>query len=400
MKPRLVRLQSPKGTGEKPVYSALTIMQDRFVAYVHGNDAHVLDLRDDKPGTPILSVNNGCNYVATQSTLVTYDDEHHFRRFDVDGDRFVPTAQFALPEQPHPWPTSLTLSPSGRFLAVEVAALPGESSLRVLLLDAVDGRVLGTYPYCLSARASFVRLGDSEKLFLSAPDYMSVMFIDPESGTILHSFESTKSWDFCHTDYELSADGSRLLVFGCIWAAPYEARLYDATPWTQNRPLSQGEFPLPTVYRQYEDLEYETVYIPRFTKNVEGLLDVNGSVSLHGLRKLDTEALKELRDGLSGMNAAILDAALGLEGNVALLQRRVDPASGNVVDFKLVPVRAMREMHTHPLPDHRVLIVDETIQWFDGEKLHDVGTIEQCKSYYCSAVTSDGSVIVVRELVD
>lgn len=400
MKPRLVRLKSPKGTGEKPVYNALAIMRDRFVVYLYGNDLHVLDLRNDKPIEPVFVVEDGQNFTSNDDILVIYDEVHHFRRFEIAGDRFVQTAQFALPEQPHPWPTSMTLSPSGRFLVIEVPGLPEEKSLRVVLMDASSGRVLATYPYLISARASFVRLGDKERLFLSAADYMSIMFIDPESGKILHSFESQNSWDFCHTDYELSADGSRLLVFGCVWAAPYEARLYDATPWTRNGSPSKEEFPLPMVYRQYEDLEYEIVYVPHFTKNAQGWIDVNGSVSLHELRKLNPEQLHELRDGLSGTNLAILDAALGLEGKSALLQRRVDPVSGQVREFSLVPVQAMQEMHVHALPNHQVLIVEAAIQWFDGEKLHEVGTLESPKSYYCSAVTSDGSVVVVRELAD
>ncbi len=400
MNPRIVHLLCPKGTGEKPVYSALSIMNDRFAACVYGNDLHVVDLHADKPTVPIWVVQNGKNFVATNNTLVTYDDEHHFRRFIFDGHQFVQETQFALTERPHPWPGALTLSPSGRFLVIEVPPLPGEKTSRVVLLDARDGRVLATYPCILSARASFVRLDGAEKLFLSAPDYMSVTLVDPESGSVLHSFHATNSWDFCHTDYELSDDGSRLLAFGCVWAAPYEARLYDATPWTRgNSPSSEG-FPLPLMYRQYEDLECETVFVPHFTKNADGLLDVMGSVSLRELRQLDAEALQELREGLSEMNGSILDEALRMEGNVALLQRRVDPVSGQVRSYKLAPAHTLRETHVYALPEHQVLILDDTMQWFDGQTMHDVGSFAVPKSYYCSAVTSDGGIIVVRELID
>lgn len=396
--PRIVRLTSPKGDGGRPVYRALSIMNDRFAAYVHGNDLRVNDLEGDEPTRPMFVVERGYNFATATNTLVIYDEEHGFRRFVFEGDRFVLAAQFVLSERPHPWPSDPVLSPSGKYLAVEVPALPGETSSRVMLLDAVNGHVLSSHPCTLSARASFAYLDGAEVLFLSAPCYMSVLFIDCASGRTLHTFESTTSWDFCHTDYELSADGTRLLAFGCIWAAPYEARLYDATPWTRNGLVANEGFPLPLRYRQNEDLEYETVFTPRFTKTTDGLLDVNGSVSLRELRCLDAAGLEELREGLSELNTAILHAALALEGDTALLQRRVDPVSGQVVATSIKAAQSTSESHVHALPEHQVLIVGKTIEWFDGHDLHDVGTLVDSQQYFCSAVTSDGGTIVVREL--
>lgn len=400
MKPRIVLLKCPKRVGGPPVYRALSIMDNRFVIYVHGRDSCVLDLESDEVRRPMFTVEAAYNFATAANTLVTYDDAHGFRRFVFDGDRFVLAAQFSLPERSNQWPDHLVLSPSGKYLAFEVPPLPEENAPRVMLLDAADGRTLAAHPYAISARVSFTLLDDAEALFLSAPSYMGVLLIDCASGRTLHSFEPTTSWDFCHTDYELSADGTRLLAFGCIWAAPYEARLYDATPWTRNgSPVKEG-FPLPLLYRQYEDLEYETVFAPRFTKTTDGLLDVNGSVSLRELQPLDAAAKTELREGLSDMNAAILDAALALEGKSAFLHRRVDPGSGHVQTFSIVPAQSINELHVHSLPEHQALLVGKTVEWFDGHSLHEVGTLAVSKDYFCSAVTSDGATIVVREVED
>lgn len=398
-KPRIVRLTCPKRVGGPPVYRALSIMNDRFVVYVDGQDLQVIDLADGAESPrPIFTVNGGYNFAAAANTLLTYDEAHGFRRFVVEENRFVLAARFLLPERPHPWPTSLVLSPSGRYLSLQVPTLPGETAPRVLLLDALDGRIVATHPYTLSPRASFAWLDGAEKLFLSAPNYMGVLFIDCASGRVLHSFAPTNSWDFCHTDYALSPDGSRLMVFGCIWAAPYEARLYDATPWTRNGTAMEKDFPLPLVYRQYEDLEYETVFTPFFTKTTDGYIDVNGSVSLYELHTLDPAARQELQEGLSEMNLAILDAAFGLEGKSAFLQRRVDPVVGQVRAFSLVAAKSTNELHVHPLFEHQALLVGETLEYFDGQTLHEVGRLDVRNNYFCSAVTADGKTIVVREV--
>lgn len=375
-------------------------MNDRFVAYVHGDDLRVNNLEGDGPTRSIFAVEGGRNFATATNTLVTYDETHGFRRFVFDGDRFALATQFSLPERQCPWPSHLALSPSGKYVAFEVPPLPEENAPRVMLLDAENGRTLASHPYRISARASFTCLDDAEVLFVSAPSYMGVLFIDCASGRTLHSFEPTTSWDFCHTDYELSPDGSRLLAFGCVWAAPYEARLYDATPWTRNGlPLNDG-FPLPIVVRQYEDLEVETVFVSRFTKTADGLLDVNGSVSLRELRCLNAAGLEELREGLSETNVRILDAAWALKGDTAFLQRRVDPVSGEVKGFSLAPARSTNELHVHALSEHQALLVGETIEWFDGHEVHEVGTLVGPRGYFCSAVTSDGSTIVVREIED
>jgi len=398
---RIRRLTSPRSpAGGPPIYKALSLVEDRFVAYIHTGDLHVLDLARADDAPPILVLEDTGNHAFASDTLVTYDAGHGFRRFVREDERFVEASRFTLREEPAPWPTHLALSPSGRFLCVELPPAPGVKGCRVALLDVTTGEVLAMHERHLSARASFSVLDGAEVLFLSATSYMDVRLLDAESGRTLQSFEATESWDFCHTNYELSADGERLLAFGCIWAAPYELRLYDARPWTRGTAATNEGFPLPLLYRQNEDLEYETVLPSRFVPTTDGTLDVLSLVDIRGLQNLGPEDARDLEEGLAGTNLAILEAIRSVNADRALLQRRVDPKKGDVVAFRLAPARKVGETHVHMLRDHQVILIGDGIQWFDGEGMRDLGPFEEPNGWYESAVTQDGSTIVVRELVE
>jgi hypothetical protein len=395
---RIVRLKSPRGPDVPPIYNALSIVDDRFVAYVHGRDLHLLDLTRGDGAPPILVVENGGNHAFVSDTLVTYDESHGFRRFVREGESFVEALRFFLPEQPAPWPTHLVLSPTGRFLCVELPPASGERHARVALFDALRGTMLACHPEHNSARASFTRLDGAEVLFLSAPSYMGVLLIDAESGRTLQSFEPSSGWDFCHTDYELSEDGQRLLVFGCIWAAPYEVRLYDATPWTRSAAPMQDGFPLRLLYRQNEDLGHETILPSRFFPSNNRTIDVLSLVSVRDLQGMLPEDARDLEEGLSPMNLEILAAARGLDASHALLVRRVDTESGNLVSFHLAPTASTHEGHVHMLPEHRAILVNDRIQSFDGETVQNVADFDKPAGWYQTAVTRNGDTLVVREV--
>ncbi|MBK9034912.1 MAG: hypothetical protein IPL61_27220 [Myxococcales bacterium] len=137
------------------------------------------------------------------------------------------------------------------------------------------------------------------------------------------------------------------------------------------------------------------MFVPQFTATGDGAIDLNGAVELRELRELDPTAQHELRDDLSDSNLAILDAALGLAGDVAFLQRRVDAGTGEARGFALGAAPPIDERHVHPLPAHQALIVGPTVAWFDGAALHDVTALPALVGYYHSAVTADGHAIAV-----
>ncbi len=397
---RVVRLQSPRlPTNGPPIYRALSLVSDRFVAYVNGNALHVLDLEQGDETPPILVVENGMNHVFVGDTLITYDETHQYRRFVRDGNTFVEASRFVLPETPAPWPTHLVLSPSGRFLCVEWPPAPNIKGCRVALIDTCRGEILAVLPRALSARASFGQLNREELLFLSAPSYMDVTVLDAATGKKKFLFDSSTSWDFCHTDYEISSNGERLLTFGCVWAAPYEVRLYDTRPWTRGtRALEEG-FSLPLIYSQYEDLQYETILPARFDATNESMLDVYSIVSLGELQSLGAEDAKDLEEGLSAMNLSILEAARGIAAKCGLLQRRVSTQTGEVQSFRISAAQELKELHVHQLPGHQALSLGEFIQWFDGERMHELAPFAKPPSYFESRVSRNGDIVVVREIV-
>lgn len=393
----VVRLQSPPRTDKTPIYKTMSIADDRFIAYVHGDDVHVVDLDGGQDLRPVLKVENCARHVLVANTLVTYDETHGYRRFLREGDRFVAAGSFVLPEQPPPFPTYLVLSPSGRYLSVELPPAAGEKNGRVVLFDTARGELLGSFSRSLSARASFSVLDGAEVLFLSAPSYMDVLLIDAASGRTLRSFKATTGWEFCHTDYELSAAGDRLLTFGCIWAAPYEVRLYDATPWTRGGESRKDGFPLPLLYAQGDDLQYETTLQARFGAPDESIFDVLSFVDVDDLRQLDAEETRDLEEGLSALNLEILATARSIPDKHALLQRRVDSRTGRVESFRMVGMQKPHITHVHQLSGHQALLLGDRLQWFDGERIHDLGPFAQPAGYYNSAVMRDGNTIVVRE---
>ncbi|HRI67818.1 MAG TPA: hypothetical protein PK156_26455 [Polyangium sp.] len=397
---RVVRLQSPRlATNGPPIYRALSLARDRFVAYVNGNALHVLDLEQGDETPPILVVENGINHAFVGDTLITYDETHQYRRFVREGNKFVEASRFVLPETPAPWPTHLVLSPSGRFLCVEWPPAPNIKGCRVALIDTSRGEILTVLPRALSARASFGQLQGEELLFLSAPSYMDVTVLDAATGKKKFLFDSSTSWDFCHTDYEISSNGERLLTFGCVWAAPYEVRLYDTRPWTRGSQAPEQGFSLPLIYSQYEDLQYETILPARFDATNESLLDVYSIVSLGELQNLSAEDAKDLEEGLSAMNLSILEAARGIAAKCGLLQRRVSTQTGEVQSFRISAAQELKELHVHQLPGHQALSLGEVIQWFDGERMHDIAPFAKPPSYFESRVSRNGDIVVVREVV-
>jgi hypothetical protein len=161
---------------------------------------------------------------ATRGGLVSLDATGVVARWERSGERWRCAARVALPAVPQR--PKLAASPSGRCAFVDGA--------RGLLVDLDAGRTVTELDADYgTARPCFDVLPDGrEVLFVAAPGYMSVRMLEATTGRALASFRQQTSYDFCHVDFRLALDGTRLVTFGCVWAGPYEARIYDATPWT------------------------------------------------------------------------------------------------------------------------------------------------------------------------
>lgn len=202
------------------------------------------------------SSNRGKTWVVISTTLlVVFDGEGWFSCWQRTETAWKPLSRFQIPPAYEPELRDLQgmhLSDSGRFLLLDIL---GETR-QALLLEAKTGQIKASIPLTLSPWPCFETLPDGmEILFLSAPSYMGVQMIDCASGRLLHSFVPRSGWDFCHVSYQLSKDATRLLTFGCVWAGPYEMRLYDATPWTFSAKVPnapQGFFALSEIFRQEE----------------------------------------------------------------------------------------------------------------------------------------------------
>jgi len=393
---RIVHLEAARGPrGEPAITSGLTILDDRWIACVSGRDVHLHDLTAD-PRTPCFTVEHGGQHTGAPGVLLTFDAARGFRRFAAADGRWCEVARFGLPAPFTGWPADPQLSRSGKFVCVELPAYGDERHPWVVLLDAHDGRLIAAHERRLSARASFAALAGREVLFLSAPSYMGVLLLDAASGRTLHAFEPSHGWDFCHTDYALTPDGARLVVFGCIWAAPYELRLYDATPWTGGASQAGG-FPLPQLFAQVEAIPGETVLPAHVHDHGDGTLDVHSLVALRDL----AAGLAEDEPELAAEDRPILAALRELPGSSALLQRRVDLASARVVGWTVAPIRTTGETHVHALPGHRAVLVGAGVQRFDGRtgEVREGPPLAEPKEWFLSAVAVNGETVLVRTLI-
>jgi hypothetical protein len=255
-------------------------------------------------------------------------------------------------------PSAIYLSASGRYVVVRTAGAAH-------LFELTKARHLASFEAPNPAgRASFVRGPRGEDLlFLSAPSYMSVALIDCASATTVHRFEPSTGFDFCHVSYELSADGARLYTFGCTWAAPYTARIYDASPWVAGTNPAAQRFPLPLVFATDESWPFGcgvTVEAIRATPGPDGCVTVS---TLIDLTELPQPASEEESDSTPA-DHTLLSELRALAGKTALLLRRVDPISGTVrAQFLYAPADARA---IHVMSNHRALLLGDRIVLVDA----------------------------------
>jgi hypothetical protein len=275
-------------------------------------------------------------------------------------------------------PTRLALSPSGRYLRVHTD--------HAHLIDLTDRSLRRTIELCGPAfgHASFTRgPGGEDVLFIAAKSYMAVQRIDCATGTTVRQIDS----GFCHTDFELSADGTRLFCFGCTWAAPYSARIYDAATWSLVFEQSEGE------------MHHLGDVLPmRAAPGADGLVTCVTTVDLTEVPAPGSEDDVDLRDDDRADHSLLTDLqALAPSGPFAIVIRRIDPASGAVRHRFVHPDAPTELANLHTLPDHRVLLANRRIRLVDAVRgtFEDRGSIDlEDGARFATAVSGDVATIV------
>ena len=401
---RVLRYSSPDPDDWDAWATALSLVGDRLVAARSGQALRLYDLR--APDEPLADIPNVSQYALQAGGLLISNSSGRLQRYEPSHGTWRQVAELPCPlaaTASPPMPRRLLLSPSGHYLLVESAPISTGArtwpAAHAHLLDARTGEV----KYDVPLHKTYVRAGfgvlptGAEVLFLSAESYMSVQMVACASGQVLHEYRARDSWDFCHTDYTLSADGRRLIAFGCIWASPYEARIYDATPWTEGAPPAAG-FPLPLVYRQEEMFESDSVLPIEPRETADGSITCIALVNpAQGCPPGSPEEAERLAE-LEGVDRQIFDALRELPpSGGALVIRRVDPESGNLAGWTVHQIGHTDERHVHTLSHHRVLVINDRVQIVDARAntVSDHGPAPAARGGFLSAATTDGEAVVL-----
>lgn len=297
----------------------------------------------------------------------------------------------------HSFPTRIALSPSGRYLLVHTDDAH--------LIDLADRSLRRTIELCGPAfgHASFTRGPRGEELlFIAAKSYMAVQLVDCETGKTMQDFEPRDGWDFCHTNFELSPDGTRLFCFGCTWAAPYSARIYDVGPWFGGTAKQGGRFALPIVFQQSEGEMHQLgdVLPMRATPGADGLVFCVTTVDLGNVPPLGSEDDVEWRadDGANEKCLLTQLQALVSAARFAIVIRRIEALTGALVDWFVHADEPTDEANLHVLSDHQVLLANRRIRLVDAARrvVEDLGRIDlEDGARFDSRVSGDLATMVV-----
>lgn len=378
---------------------ACYLVEDRFVSIVFDQELSIYDLH--APGEPVFRLEGVAAHVFRRALLVIFDGDHWFSCWQRTKTAWQCLSRFQIPpgyESELRFLQNMTLSDSGSFLLLGALG----KTHQALLLEVKTGYIKASIPLTLSLRAGFGTLPDGKEiLFLSATNYMGVQMRDCASGRLLHTFVPTSGWDFCHASYQLIKDATRLLTFGCIWAAPYEIRLYDPTAWTGDTQAGQANFPLPEVFRQEEVFWGADLVLPAaFLPAEDGILSCLSLVTFKDLPEPGSEDESDMLEGLSAQNREIVEVLYHLSSDweMALLIRCVNPVTGVVARWSVQPILPTQPGHVHLLSNHRIVLVNEHIQVFDGVTgvLHDYGAFKAPAKYFSTMVTSDAQTVIVQ----
>lgn len=379
---RVVNL--PTG-GKAPL--ELFVLDSGQAVLLSGGAVRIFDIRDTEPRA-VLELPGVRAVAGAGSAIITVDGQGLVARWEQRGDRWTRT--IAVQTKDLSYDGGVAASPCGRFAFVDGkrgALVDLERERIVLPIDARIG----------SARPCFDKLPDGrDVLFVAAPGYMSMRMIDAVQGEALAGFSEQTSVDFCHVEFRLALNGSRLVTFGCVWAWPYEVRIYDATPWTAGTPPATTGFPLPLV-RAIEPLASNTL----LAVDVDVDRGIATSACLEERSELVQEADGEFPPALERLRqeepqlGARLDQLRG-DAPLALIARCIDLTDGRTENFSVHAVPQVHELNVHYISGHRIVLVGPKVLVCDvvADRLDVLGDVD-VRTGARTAVTRDGTLILI-----
>lgn len=348
--------------------------------------------------TLITTTNDGvCTFDLTRdNTLIARMAGEHFA---LGGDRIITLAGDTLrvhdrggnvistqqsPEQA----SRLITSANGRYVYLR--------SRTGVLLDTTDSRRVWSQTYASGStgHASFTRWPDGrDVLFVSAPSYLDVTAIDCASGAILYRMNAATNWSFCHTDYALNQAGTRLSTFGCVWGAPYAARLYDAADLNGENTKT----PRLLFDRSDEPCNAGDAFGPLHGPAEDGFMTFVSHVQTKHLPAKGSEDDVDWRADKDARECALLDELLAATTPGVVVVTRVDPESGAIVDHFVHSSDHQEREDLLPLREHRVLVVGERVSIVDAKerRVHDIGAAPARAGSRRLAVNADETLLVI-----
>lgn len=180
--------------------------------------------------------------------------------------------------------SNIRLSPSGKY-KVSISELT--KTTKFVLSRVNDNKVIYEYDmYDVGSLNDFVTLKNEEWWF-GGTEYMLKLFINLDKEEVYNDPNKRKESNAYKFGVEfiwsrvvdVSQDGNKIIIGGCVWAAPYECRLYDISN------LSAGYKPY-DPYEFFDDIEHnEHEHIISYNIKDENIEDNKYFMQLDGDEK-------------------------------------------------------------------------------------------------------------------
>lgn len=348
-----------------PVHALFLVDDDRVATVAGGRRLRVFD----RSGA-VLMEHDAIAAAAAGSSIVALAPDGTLSRIDSAGG----ATELVRVERG----AELVLSRSGHFAVVD-----DDDAHDARLLDLERGVEIARVEADPSRACFDVLPGGDEVVFVAAPSYMDVRAIACASGAEVARHEhGPDGWDFCHVDFGLAAGGTRLVVFGCVWAWPYDARTYDASTWLH------GGTRLPAPLLAIAPIACNTL-LACDRADAAGLCT---SACVEVSAQLGPDALEPVRRDDPAL-AAQLDRAIA-EGTHALIVRRIDPSRAAIVAAGAHPIAPVQELDVHYADGGRVVLFGERLIVADTDGVVDHGPLAP-HAHARTCVTRDASLAII-----
>lgn len=396
---QLLNFTSPRSP--LPSHCALSISQDKYLAVMHGQDLWLCEL--SQPDEPHFTIKNVVEHSFQQNHLATIGVDGHVQVFELRDGRMHNIARFKPEGMRGHKPSELLrvyLSHSGNYMVIEWKTdVAKEANVEAGLYATRTGDCVYSTPLHYGAsRAAFAELPTGEEvLFLSAVSYMGIQMIDCATGAVRKEYVPGSDIDFCHTDYILTDNALRLLTFGCVWAAPYEVRVYDFASWFGDAESEHQNFPLPLIFRQPEVFDGLDTVLPPSKHSVQGETYICLSLITGTPSNDSTTEVEQLMSELSAVDRDIYQELLLRQYKNALLARHVNLRDGNIEKWTLAEIDTTNETHIHLLDNFKAICINERVQIVDLQtgETSDMGPSSAPEHWFQSSASSDAQTVAL-----